>query len=165
MIKELFEKAQFGDRFVTRGGHEALFLRLTENSEWQFADFYVKGWGLIRVNRENGKHLNGPDTENDIVGMTPSLPSNLDEAAEEYKQDEIDTSVDYHDDTGEPLCFMEALKDAFKAGAEWMAGQGVTKEAVIGMSTEEITINVSQQTLNELDLCPGDKVVLQIRKK
>lgn len=95
----------------------------------------------------------------------PSLPSNLDEAAEEYKQDEIDTSVDYHDVTGEPLCFMEALKDAFKAGAEWMAGQGVTKEAVIGMATEEISINVSQEALDDLDVFPGDKVVVQIRKK
>ena len=49
-----------------------------------------------------------------------NLPSDLDWAAEEYKQGEIDTSVDYRDDTGEPLCFMEALKPAFKAGAEWM---------------------------------------------
>ena len=44
----------------------------------------------------------------------------LEEAAEEYKQGEVDTNVDYHDDTGEPLCFMEALKPAFTAGAEWM---------------------------------------------
>lgn len=150
MIKELFEKAKFGDRFVTRGGQEALFLRLTENSEWQFANFYVKDWGQIRVNRENGKCLNGPDIENDIVGMTPSLPSNLDEAAEEYAQEEM----------------MSGLAErAFKAGAEWMAGQGVTKEAVIGMATGKIIISVSEQTLNELDLCPGDKVVVQIRKK
>jgi len=41
----------------------------------------------------------------------------------------------------------------------------MTKEAVIGMATEEISINVSQKTLNELDLCYGDKVVVQIRKK
>lgn len=83
MTRELFEKANFGDRFVTRCGKEALFLRLTENSEWKFADFYVKDWGLIRVNRENGKCLNGPDMENDIVGMMPFLPSGLDEAAEQ----------------------------------------------------------------------------------
>lgn len=156
MTRELFEKAKFGDRFVTRGRQEALFLRLTENSEWQLADFYVKDWGLIRVNRENGKCLNGPDIENDIVGVMPSLPSNLDEAAEKY------TNVSLNN-LG--MILHVNVSNAFKAGAEWMAGQGVTKEAVIGMATEEISVNVSQQTLNELDLCPGDKVVVQIRKK
>lgn len=47
------------------------------------------------------------------------VSEDLEEAAEEYKQGEVDTNVDYHDDTGEPLCFMEALKPAFIAGAEW----------------------------------------------
>ena len=115
MIKELFENAQFGDRFITRGGQEALFLRLTENSEWQFANFYVKDWGQIRVNRENGKWLNGPDTKNDIVGMMPSLPSSLDEAAEEYMKKARKRLFD-----NSPI---GRADDAFKAGAEWMAGQ------------------------------------------
>ena len=82
----------------------------------------------------------------------PAPPSNLDEAAEEFgKRQGIELA---------PFG-----RKIFKAGAEWMAGQGVTKEAVIGMATEEISINVPQRTLNELDLCPGDKVVVQIRKK
>ena len=86
----------------------------------------------------------------------PSLPPNLDEAAREYIND-----TQFVNDEHEI-----AIKEfAFKAGAEWMAGQGVAKEAVIGMATEEISINVSQQTLDKLDLCPGDKVVVQIRKK
>lgn len=121
MTKELFEKAQFGDRFVTRGGQEALFLRLTENSEWQFADFYVKDWGLIRVNRENGKCLNESDVENDIVGKMPSLPSNLDEAA-------IQAHIRLED--GEGLSFL----NIFKAGVEWMAGQfqKIEAEGLIG---------------------------------
>lgn len=46
-------------------------------------------------------------------------PEELKKAAEEYKQGEIDTYVDYHDEDGEPLCFMEALKPAFIAGAKW----------------------------------------------
>ena len=91
-----------------------------------------------------------------IKNYKPSLPSNLDEAALEYfvKTYGIDN-----------IAISEDIKIAIKFGAEWMAGQGVTKEAVIGMATEEISINVSQKTLNELDLCPGDKVVVQIRKK
>lgn len=90
----------------------------------------------------------------------PSLPSNLDEAAEEYlkqyNESEFGNGGDDWDDD---------IIITFKAGAKWMAGQGVTKEAVIGMATEEISINVSEQTFNELDLCSGDKVVVQIRKK
>ena len=85
----------------------------------------------------------------------PSPPSNLDEAAEQYSENILANNEDLQD----------AIEDAFKTGAEWMAGQGYTKEVVIGMATEGISINVSQQTLNELDLCPGDKVVVQIRKK
>lgn len=83
-----------------------------------------------------------------------SLPSNLDEAADAYSENILANGEDMFD----------AIADGFRAGAEWMAGQGVTKEAVIGMATEEISINVFQQTLDELDLCPGDKVVVQIRK-
>lgn len=123
MIKELFEKAQFGDRFVTRGGQEALFLRLTDNSEWQFADFYVKDWGQVRVNRENGKCLNGPDTEDDIIGKMPCLPSNLDEAAKEYlkqyNESEFGNGGDDWDDD---------ILITFKAGAMWMLEQEARNE-------------------------------------
>ena len=96
-----------------------------------------------------------------IKNYHPSLPSNLDEAAKKIahgvcKQLPNGTEKD-------SIVYYAIL--AAKVGAEWMAGQGVTKEAVIGMATEEISINVSQKTLNELDLCPGDKVVVQIRKK
>lgn len=89
-----------------------------------------------------------------------NLPSNLDEAAQK-----IGNYYDVGEEHGYLCCHRGDIKDAFKAGAEWMAGQGVTMEAVIGMATEEISINVSQQTLDELNLCPGDKVVVQIRKK
>lgn len=88
----------------------------------------------------------------------PSLPSNLDEAAK-------DSWAVYEYRESPKGLYSTCYVDGFKAGAKLMAGQGVTKEAVIGMATEEIFINVSQQTLNELDLFPGDKVIVQIRKK
>ena len=56
-------------------------------------------------------------------------------------------------------------RQAFKAGAQWQKEQGVTKEAIIGMATEEISINISQPTLDMLDLCAGDKVIIQIRRE
>ena len=169
MTKELFEKAKFGDRFVTRGGQEALFLRLTENSEWQFADFYVKDWGQIRVNRENGKCLNGPDMENDIVGMMSSLPSDLDEAAELFNREDAARMWDYEDKTEG-----EIVEAAFKAGAEWMAGQYKTLgETEIYLEDDGGEAPYTQEWL---DLAttefavpegfkPGDKVIVQIRKK
>ena len=58
----------------------------------------------------------------------------------------------------------EDMKIAFVAGAKWMAGQGVTKECPIGMATEEIFCNITEKTLDELGICPGDKVIVQIRK-
>lgn len=87
----------------------------------------------------------------------PYLPSNMDEAELKY--------VEFSDYP--PANQEEELMvyNAFKAGAEWNAVQGITKEAVIGMATEEIFIKVSEQTLDGLDLRPGDKVVVQIRKK
>ena len=96
-----------------------------------------------------------------IKNYKPSLPSNLDVAAKKIaygvcKQLPNGTEKD-------SIVYYAIL--AAKVGAEWMAGQGATKEAVIGIATEEISINVSQKTLNELDLCPGDKVVFTIRKK
>ena len=58
-----------------------------------------------------------------------------------------------------------AFAKGFYRGAKWQSNQGVTKEAVIGMATEEISINISQATLDALRLCAGDKVIIQIRKK
>lgn len=57
----------------------------------------------------------------------PSLPSNLDEATEEIASDIAPT----HPDIDWDECF-EKIKDGIKAGAEWMAGQGITVEGTMG---------------------------------
>lgn len=46
----------------------------------------------------------------------PTPPSNLDEATEEYAPDFSNDLVS--------KAAVDAVRDAFKAGAEWMAGQG-----------------------------------------
>ena len=56
-------------------------------------------------------------------------------------------------------------RQAFKAGAEWQKSQGVTEEAVIGITPKEYFISISQSTVDALDLCAGDKVIVQLRKK
>ena len=53
MEKKDFESAQFGDLFLTSGGREAIFLGLSYH-EIELADFYVKDYGRISVNRKNG---------------------------------------------------------------------------------------------------------------
>jgi len=161
MIKESFEKAKFGDRFITRGGKEALFLRLTENAEWQFADLYVKDWGQIRVNRENGKCLNRPDSEDDIVEMLPSLPSNLDEAAAEWmaEREKLIREKYY------PFVFnAKDIFDAFKSGAEWMTRQGEIQEHFVIEHTEASHGHPVIVCYPE-SFGIGDKVEVIIRKK
>lgn len=85
----------------------------------------------------------------------PSLPSDLDEAAEEYAGV---TDAFYH----------QIEIDAFKAGAEWMAGQGETHEAEIiesvpwGGTKWRRCIKV---WLDDQFQAKGDKVIVQIRKK
>ena len=50
---------------------------------------------------------------NSLQQEQPSLPSGLDDAAEKYSENILANNEDLQD----------AIEDAFKAGAEWMAGQ------------------------------------------
>ena len=58
----------------------------------------------------------------------PKLPDSIDEAAEEYRDTEVCTDSDYIDDDGDSLYRSFALREAFKAGAEWMAGKMIKEE-------------------------------------
>ena len=79
----------------------------------------------------------------------PSLPSNLDEAAEEIVKDWLA----YGD--GE-------YKKLVKAGAEWMANQGETFNGYISIKGKRSLIAIEGKS----DICKfGDKVIVQIRKK
>lgn len=88
-----------------------------------------------------------------------SLPSDLDEAAEEYAWKKEEPLAD-----GERLsCAFNPRIDAFKAGAEWMAGQGVSmlgKIGIYGVDVESIT-----EKLRKAGFKLGEEVVIQIRKK
>jgi len=54
-FKKIFETAKFGDKFLTKGGKEAVFLRLADNAEYEFALLYVNDWGIVQVFRETGE--------------------------------------------------------------------------------------------------------------
>ena len=63
----------------------------------------------------------------------PSLPSDLDEAAEEYAYTNWEDN-DYHTGASEGLPFdaIGHTEKCFKAGAEWMAGQGFNPRSHAG---------------------------------
>lgn len=98
----------------------------------------------------------------DVLGE-PSLPDNLDEAAHDYaweKQDMV------YDAEGERLMDYGPRYDAFKAGAEWMAEQGVNSEGEV--FTSAFTSYVKTPGIEELlkDAFPEDtEVIVQVRKK
>ena len=92
----------------------------------------------------------------------PSLPSDLYEAAEEASQSA------YSAPTAAGFAIRSFFKRGFKAGAEWMAGQGETHEAEIiesvpyGGTKWKRCVKV---WLDDQFQAKGDKVVVQIRKK
>ena len=101
-------------------------------------------------------------TEAMLDNISP-LPSNLDEAA-------IQAHIRLED--GEGLSFL----NIFKAGAEWMAGQGVTVKKKIGKiddGVNQIPTYCNGFEITELDVpflnskeCGyGNEVIVQIRKK
>ena len=82
----------------------------------------------------------------------PSLPSGSDEAAE--KNFETMEVLEHEN------IFEETHNKIFKAGAEWMAGQGYIKEGIARPDDREIWVD-----LTDTDIKDGDKVIVQIRKK
>ena len=106
----------------------------------------------------------------DIMLNEPSLPSNLDKAAEENSKNYYCSCLENHNETG--ICDgCENVKLAFKAGAEWMAEQGITVEGDVegnwrNQEDAPYEIYVTSDCLpQDTEFKFGDKVVVQIRKK
>ena len=85
----------------------------------------------------------------------PELPSNLDEAAE-------DSWAVYEYRESPKGLYSTCYVDGFKAGAEWMAGQGETFNGYISMKGKRSLIAIEGKSdIHKF----GDKVIVQIRKK
>ena len=111
-----------------------------------------------------------------------SLPSNINEAAEEYAYNNWEDN-DYHTGASEGLPFdaIGHTEKCFKAGAEWMAKQEVMDSiegTVCGRVYDHINIrynddvgktleprNISHIPVDVNKYKIGDKVIVQIRKK
>lgn len=87
-----------------------------------------------------------------IKNYKPSLPSNIDEAAKKWNEEHF--RLEYYQTP------KDAMSRSFKAGAEWMAGQGYTKEGIARPDDCEIWVNFTDTGIKD-----GDEVVVQIRKK
>lgn len=86
----------------------------------------------------------------------PSLPSNLDEAAEEQANSFGYMKEDYE---------YKELIETFKAGAEWMAGQGYTVDGIV-FCDKELTGGYKDIVMSIPDeLKVNDEVTIQVRKK
>ena len=89
----------------------------------------------------------------ELVGS--SLPSELDAAAEKYAEH-------YHD--------RMAVVKGFKAGAEWMAGQGVTEEYDVDedgifLDSDSLGVCLTAWPPSELHCEEGDTLIIQMRKR
>ncbi len=121
------------------------------NEKWQeLADKNVKVGGG-KWDAEISTYLSVLRLIDSLQQEQLSLPSNLDEAAKEYE-----LSIGSQD-----YCYMDVI-DAFKAGAEWMAGQGETFNGFISFKGEQRSL-IAIEGKSEYKF--GDKVIVQIRKK
>lgn len=88
----------------------------------------------------------------------PSLPSNLDEAAE-------DSWAVYEYRESPKGLYSTCYVDGFKAGAEWMAGQGMKTTATVGYYNHCGLSILIEPSLEKQGFKEGDKVIVQIQKK
>lgn len=88
----------------------------------------------------------------DLLSAEPSLPSNLDEAAEIYADESCFDDPEF-----------TATKLAFEAGAEWMAGQGFISEGIVNQTSGEDTFIELNEHIGYLEDC--EEVIVNIRKK
>lgn len=91
----------------------------------------------------------------------PSLLSDVNEAADKYTDNRANY-LEYSDDGWEDKTDIDYVERAFKAGAEWLAGQGETLYDTINVDGK------NQRWLGENllygDYNAGQAVIVQIRK-
>lgn len=88
----------------------------------------------------------------------PSLPSDLGEAAKEYLRQYNESEYgNGGDDWDDDICI------TFKAGAEWMAGQGASFNTKVGWIDGPTILDWPDDILDKFEM--GDEVIVQIRKK
>lgn len=91
----------------------------------------------------------------------PSLPSNLDEAAEEYAYTNWEDN-DYHTGASEGLPFdaIGHTEKCFKAGAKWMKEQGVSLSHLIAWYIQSVDANEPVWTKEHIEELVKDYILI-----
>ena len=124
---------------------------MTQEEAIKILNGYMGG----KIDTESTELYHAIELAVDILESKPSLPPNLDEAAQK-----VEDYYDVGDEHGYLCCHRGDIKDAFKAGTKWMAGQGYVKEGIARLDDCEIWVNMTNT-----DIKDGDEVIVQIRKK
>lgn len=96
----------------------------------------------------------------------PFLPSDLDEAAEEYGRKEYSHAIHFWDEglsKNKPEVMKEDFVNAFKADAKWMAGQGVTFETIMQEDEVDELVPTCPDMYNH-GYCRGDKLSFESKE-
>lgn len=91
----------------------------------------------------------------EMLGEEEKSSEDLEIAAEEYAPDFSNSIIS--------KAAVDAVRDAFKAGAEWMAKQGFISEGIIYQTPGEDTKIELNEHIGYLEDC--EKVIVNIRKK
>jgi len=113
-------------------------------------DFISAGWLKDLIQADCDMEDEG---RNKVTVQETSPPSNLDEAAEEFYPDFSDSIAS--------KAAVDSMRDAFKAGAEWMAGQGMIVKGLLYGGNLGIPDNIPE----EFYIDKQEEVIVQIRKK
>lgn len=107
-----------------------------------------------------GEELTGMER---LEKLQSPLPSNLDEAAEEYGRKEYSHAIHFWDEglsKNKPEVMKEDFVDAFKAGAEWMAGQGVSLSHLISWYIQSVDAHEPVWTEEHLEELVKDYILI-----
>ena len=104
-----------------------------------------------------------------LIDNNISLPSNLDEAAEDYANTHYGEFFEVEYEFGDPIETIvddkPFVRDAFKSGAEWMVGQGCTTEKTVDRTPFNGPAGICLNLHDSTGFKIGDKVIVQVRKK
>lgn len=105
----------------------------------------------------------------DILESQPSLPSELDDAAIQAAQIDMCDRQIMEDSNEHRMLYSRIFRRGFKAGTEWMAKQGYTQEEIVEDKSLGLGYGVLPGVTPIINLPdsfkPGDKVIVQVRKK
>ena len=104
-----------------------------------------------------------------IYSELSDLLSFLDTLSEEKPSEDLEIAAEeYAPDFSNSIiskAAVDAVRDAFKAGAEWMAEQGYTTETIIDRTPMNGPIGICLHLHDSTGFKIDDKVIVQIRKK